>query len=292
MKTFLLRLVVSSLCLAPAISLQAQDPRTPISSLPYNITSPGSYYLTANLTATGTGKGITISADSVTLDLNGFVLTGSSGGVAGIKVPAAQKNILIRNGTIRSWTGGGINAANAANSVIQGIRLSNNSAPSPFSASNAALSVGNGSTVKDCVVTNNSNSNGIWVGSACSVRSCVARANADGAGIRVLDNCYVMENISDSNSIGITMGSGNRIESNSCTSNLNAGILVPSIATNNLVIRNSARNNYSNYNIAPGNRYGTIFNLTAANTSAVNGDSAPSTISTLVGFDPWANFAY
>src|ERR1700719_373122 len=250
MKTLLLRVLISGLCLGPTISLLAQDPRTPISSLPYKITAPGSYYLAANLDATGSGAGITISADNVTLDLNGFALVGGgSGSVAGINVPAAQKNILIRNGTVRGWTNGGISASNASNSVIQGIRLSNNTAPSTF-FNIAGLSVGNGSTVKDCFVANNSNSSGISVGSACSVSSCVARANSDGAGIRVMDSCYVVGNISDSNGTGITMGSGNRIDSNSCTSNASAGVLIPSGATNNLVIRNNVRGNNPNYPIA------------------------------------------
>jgi hypothetical protein len=282
-------MLVSGLCLGPIMSVLAQDPRTPISSLPYNITAPGSYYLTANLTATGSGAGITISADNVTLDLNGFALIGGgSGSVTGIKVPAAQKNILVRNGTVRGWTNGGINASNATNSVIQGIRLSNNSAPSTF-FNIAGLSVGNGSTVKDCFVANNSNSSGISVGNACSVSSCVARANSDGAGIRVMDNCSVVGNISDSNGTGITMGSGNRIDSNSCTFNSNAGVLIPSGATNNLVIRNNARGNNPNYTIAFGNRYGAIVNLTPSNSGAANGDAAPSTI---VSSDPWANFAH
>jgi hypothetical protein len=289
MKTLLLRVLISGLCLGPAISLLAQDPRMPISSLPFKITAQGSYYLTANLTATGSTAGITISADNVTLDLNGFSLVGGgSGSVAGINVPAAQKNILIRNGTVRGWTNGGINASNATNSVIQGIRLSNNTAPSTF-FNVAGLSIGNGSTVKDCLVANNANSHGISVGSACTVSGCVARANSVGVGIRVIDRCYVVGNISDSNGTGIVMGSGNRIESNGCTFNASAGILIPSGATNNLVIRNSARGNNPNYNIATSNRYGTIVNLTPGGSGAAFGDSAPSSI---ISTDPWANFAY
>jgi hypothetical protein len=289
MKTLLLRVLIFGFCLGPAISLLGQDPRTPISSLPYKITAQGSYYLTANLTATGSTSGITISADNVTLDLNGFALVGGgSGSVTGINVPAAQKNILIRNGTVRGWTNGGINASNATNSVIQGIRLSNNTASSTF-FNVAGLSVGNGSTVKDCVVDQNTNSHGISVGNACAVSGCVARANSAGVGIRALDSCYVVGNISDSNGTGIAVGSGNRIESNSCTSNASAGILIPSGATNNLVIRNSARANNPNYTIAGSNRYGTIVNLTPSGAGAANGDSAPTTITST---DPWANFAY
>jgi hypothetical protein len=292
MKTLLLRVLVSGLCLGPIISVHAQDPRTPISSLPYKITAPGSYYLTTNLTATGSGAGITISADNVTLDLNGFaIIGGGSGSVSGINVPAAQKNILIRNGTVRGWTNGGINASNATNSVIQGIRLSNNSAPSALFYQISGLSVGSGSTVKDCFVANNPNCHGISVGNACIVSGCVARANSNAAGIRVMDSCSVVGNISDSNGTGITMGSGNRIDSNSCTSNFNAGVLIPSGATNNLLIRNSARANNPNYNIAPGNLYGRIVDLTAGGTGAVFGNSAASTVG-LASTDPWANFAY
>ena len=305
MKILLLRLLISGVCLESAISLLAQHPRppispvpltpwvqdsrTPISSLPYTITAQGSYFLTANLIASGSGAGITISADNVTLDLNGFALVGGgAGSVAGINVPAVQKNILIRNGTVRGWTNGGINASNATNSEIQGIRLSNNTAQSAF-FNVAALSLGNGSTVKDCLVAHNTNSHGISVGSACTVTNCVVRANSAGDGILVVDDCYVVGNISDSNGTGIAAGSGNRIESNSCTFNTSAGILISSGSTNNLVIRNSARGNNPNYNIATSNRYGTIVNLTPGGAGAAFGDSAPSSITST---DPWANFAY
>src|ERR1035437_7172710 len=57
-------------------SLDQIDPRTPISSAPFIINSPGSYYLTTNLTAAASGYGITISANNVTVDLNGFTLQG------------------------------------------------------------------------------------------------------------------------------------------------------------------------------------------------------------------------
>jgi hypothetical protein len=289
MKMLLLRLLIAGVCVAPTVSLLAQDPRTPISSLPYTISAPGSYYLTANLTAAGSGGGITISADNVTLDLNGFALSGGgSGSVTGINVPSAQKNILIRNGTVRGWTNGGINASNATNSTIQGMRVSNNSASSTF-FNVAGLSIGTGSTVKDCLVANNVFSHGISVGSASSVNGCVARGNSSGVGIRAVDNCFLVGNVSDSNGTGIAVGSGNRIESNSCTFNASPGIQIPNGATNNLVIHNSARGNNPNYNLASGNRYGAIVNLTPSNSGSANGDAAPSTITST---DPWANFAY
>lgn len=288
MKTLLLRALLCGICSGSTTALMAQDPRTPISSLPYTITTQGSYYLTANLTAAGSGQGITISADNVTLDLNGFALVGGgSGQVAGINVPSAHKNIFIRNGTVRGWTNGGVNAGNATNSLVQGLRISNNTAMSAF-LNTAGLCIGSGSTVKDCFVAQNPNCHGIAAGRACLVTGCVVSGNS-AAGIRAGDNCYIISNVSDSNGSGITMGSGNRIESNNCTSNNGAGVLVPSGATNNVVARNSARNNFPNYNIATGNRYGTIANLTPGGTGAAFGDAAPTTIITS---DPWANFAY
>src|SRR3954469_21762838 len=60
-------------------TLTQVEPRTPISSLPLVITNSGSYYLTANLTGIVGTNGITITADNVTIDLNGFALNGVPG---------------------------------------------------------------------------------------------------------------------------------------------------------------------------------------------------------------------
>src|SRR5450432_171554 len=60
---------------APTMKSLAQiEPRTPISSVPFTIGAPGSYYLTTNLTTT-VSNAIVIAASGVTLDLNGFTLS-------------------------------------------------------------------------------------------------------------------------------------------------------------------------------------------------------------------------
>src|SRR4030095_6606576 len=56
-------------------TLDQLEPRTPISTLPFTISSPGSYYVTSNLTGVAGQHGITINADNVTLDLGGFERT-------------------------------------------------------------------------------------------------------------------------------------------------------------------------------------------------------------------------
>ncbi len=71
--------------------LDVVEPRIPISSLPFTISAGGSYYLTKSLSG---AQGITITATRVTLDLNGFSLTGPG---AGDRRPRA----LLANGPIR-----------------------------------------------------------------------------------------------------------------------------------------------------------------------------------------------
>ncbi len=82
-------------------SLDQIEARTPISALPFTIGTSGSYYLTKNLSVT-TGNAITINANSVTLDLNGFTIssTSSPANGAGILLSSGIHDITITNGHI------------------------------------------------------------------------------------------------------------------------------------------------------------------------------------------------
>ena len=61
------------------------EKRTPISSVPFTIYTPGSYYLTGNL-AVATGNAITVTVDQVTLDLNGFTISSTASPASGTAV--------------------------------------------------------------------------------------------------------------------------------------------------------------------------------------------------------------
>src|SRR5262245_28247040 len=63
-------------------TLQEVEPRTAISSLPYTINTPGSYYLTKDLTGLAAQNGIMINSSNVTLDLRGFSLVGVAGSLS------------------------------------------------------------------------------------------------------------------------------------------------------------------------------------------------------------------
>jgi hypothetical protein len=91
---------------APAPTMKSLDqiePRTPISSAPFTITQPGSYYLTTNLIG-GNFDVITIATNGVTLDLNGFTILSTFGPTTGtgILLNGGLRNITLANGFIQS----------------------------------------------------------------------------------------------------------------------------------------------------------------------------------------------
>ena len=84
---------------------------TKITSLPYTISNPGFYYLTGNLTYSGTGNGITVASDDVTFDLMGFRILGPGSNGSNIAINLydgtnGHRNVEVRNGTISGWWAG------------------------------------------------------------------------------------------------------------------------------------------------------------------------------------------
>lgn len=89
---------------APAMRTLLQiEPRTPISSAPFIISTPGSYYLTTNITSS-TGDAIDIAASGVTLDLNGFTISSTLDPANGIAIGfnTGVSDVAVLNGHIVS----------------------------------------------------------------------------------------------------------------------------------------------------------------------------------------------
>jgi hypothetical protein len=77
---------------APAMkTLDQIEPRAPISAAPCTIANAGSYYLTTNVSVTG-GDALTIAANDVTLDLNGFTISSTAASATGTGVLLAGSN--------------------------------------------------------------------------------------------------------------------------------------------------------------------------------------------------------
>lgn len=314
------------------------EKRTPISSLPFTIDTPGSYYLAGNLTGASAGNGITITVSNVTVDLMGHTLTGVAGSNNGIDGDSAAQNITIRNGNVVGWGSRGINIL-GAKTRVDAVTVANNG--------NAGMFVGNSAVVVECIAVGNAGAGiifnadgvvhrstarengsfGISTGFGSVVSHCTARANrgigilaganavvqacstsfntgnnlqlnnngivarcsassGEADGINVGSNTLVLENVCRLNiGAGIrAAGDRNRIEGNSVTGN-GFGVRAEPFITDNLVIKNSASSNTTNYSIGAGNRVGLL--VTPAASGAINGNTGGTSIS-----DPWANFAY
>lgn len=197
------------------------EPRRPISAATtpgdadsvYRITAPGSYYLTDRVLGAPGKCGIEISTSNVTIDLNGFDLTGGQGSLSGIATPVAGlSNIEIRNGSIRFWGASGIDLATSATRGCRlgALRCTNNGG--------AGILAGPACTITDCIAGNNAG-DGITTGIIAILIGCKAFANgADGfdAGAgSTLDACAAREN----QSAGFRVGAGSRIDG--CTATLN-----------------------------------------------------------------------
>jgi parallel beta-helix repeat protein len=195
-------------------------PSTPIVSLPYAITAPGSYYLTSSLTGVSGSDGITISANDVTLDLSGFTLLGVAGSGNGIhvtsgvtNVSAGSSNLVVRNGVLDSWGSAGVNAGSAFNAQFHNLRLFSNS---------FGLEAGNNCTVLDCTASDNT-SIGIYVQNGCAVKDCLASDNY--TGISTANDCTVLWCTANNNgSVGIGTGWNSTVKDSTAGNNGGDGI--------------------------------------------------------------------
>jgi len=221
-----------------ATALSAGDKRTPIASLPFTINQCGSYFLTGCLTGAAGQNGITIAADDVTLDLNGFALIGVPGSLDGINMAGFQDNVVIRNGHVRAWGESGIDARihvgrieriTATDNGAWGIENSFGGTFTSHIASCEALRngvlvassggiQGAGSTlITDCIASENTG-NGISVSTGSTVADCLAGSNTGGGIVGSLNCTVSSSSASTNNGIGIFINSGTI---KSCVANAN-----------------------------------------------------------------------
>jgi parallel beta-helix repeat protein len=149
-------------------TLEQIEPRTPISSLPFTITNPGSYFLTTNLTGVSGQNGVTVEANNVALDLRGFTLTGVPGSQSGIF--ASNYNYLtVENGTVSSWGGLGINADATSGGRFSQLAVISNNAD--------GLDPGHSAQMNHCVACQNAGNGFGGVDYDCTFDTCTANQN-------------------------------------------------------------------------------------------------------------------
>ena len=198
-------------------TLEQIEPRTPISSADYVISNSGSYYLTSNLTAAAGQNGITVDSDDVTIDLNGFTLTGS-GATSGHGIYQADtlRNLRVHNGNVVQWGGLGRSGvyADGKNNQFDHIQAATNY---------WGIWAGEGSTISDCSAPYNRN-DGIQTGPGATISACTASYNS-GDGLNAdwgstISDCSAYNNSGD----GLNADWGSTISDCSAYGNLNDGI--------------------------------------------------------------------
>ncbi len=182
----------------PASTRPLAEPRTPISSLPFTADAPGSYFLTGHLTMATPGDGITVTANDVTIDLNGFTLRGANKdafATAGVVAPSDIRNLTVKNGVVENFYNG-INGYSAYSSRIDHVTVR--------LYANIGIQISASSIVQDCIVDGGGTGGaGIFVNHRTVVRRCSVLANRY-SGITALtyalieDNQIVGNDISDS----------------------------------------------------------------------------------------------
>ncbi len=271
-------------------TLEQVEARTPISSLPYTISSSGSYYLTGDLTGVAASDGITIEASDVTLDLNGLSLIGIADTGTGIVLNATNK-VTILNGAVRSWRANGIDGVTPGVTVTDvrvwenngtGIQVGDMAQLTRVSAVANGLNgisvAGSGGIVSDCLSTNNSGMGIVAV--QADIRGCWVEFNQSD-GIRVSSDSTVSDNSVIANgsyvggsAVGVhAVFAGNRLEDNNVVGN---DVGVKADSGGNVIARNSARQNSTAYDVAAGNAMGPVVNVAGVGTDT----------------NPWSNISY
>ncbi len=159
---------------------------TPITSLPFTISTSGPYYLASNLTGTAGFDGIEVTVDNVLIDLNGHVLSGVAGSEDGVDAQT-QNRVTVRNGFVTGWGGHGVRIADHGNvvgvvtsfNVLDGIRCLHGARISRCSSESNLNGVRISSGIIENTVVSRSAIDGFSIGSssdeASLVRDCVSR---------------------------------------------------------------------------------------------------------------------
>ncbi|MFL6530242.1 MAG: hypothetical protein ACJ8KX_07205 [Chthoniobacterales bacterium] len=181
------------------------------------ISTPGSYYLTGNITGVSGKNGILVNNNNVTIDLNGFVLNGVSGSLAGISDGGSNHgNATVRNGGILNWSGAGIDLGASFDSRIEHLIVTNNGG--------IGMKMSDACALRDCVARDNIGDN-IVTGFNANLTHCTAVGSQNGYGINlqgVATDCVANFN----KSVGIIAGNNSTISNCAAASNIGGGIYV------------------------------------------------------------------
>ena len=185
------------------VAAEAQAKVTFITSVPYTITTPGTYQVQQDLILTGVvasvdNSAIGIESSNVRLNLNGFELSNQSNAVVGIAFLSGLTNVTVQNGAITGFeTGVGVESGQQCQLLNLNINLTSNTGI--FLASGKGNQGTNGNTIRNCTVT------------GCPIAIELQYENSD-----LIKNCFIVNP-----SVGVNSVFGNNVIRNCTFSNTN-----------------------------------------------------------------------
>lgn len=243
------------------------------------LSSSGNYFLTTNLTATGSC--LVIGADNVAIDLKGKTITGGGSDAGITDSGVARDDVIIANGKITNFANG-VDLAASGHAIITNLTVSNNSS--------------NGIFIKGCCntlssITANSNGGaGIYVNSDDSNFTDIQASGNTGPGLDATECCNTVigSTLSNNTGGGVNIGDGDdfviasKVENNSSngvvisggtdgvvTSTItgNSGDGVNLSSSDNMVTESTVSKNTAD-GIDLGGTYGIISGVTAQSNGA------------------------
>jgi parallel beta-helix repeat protein len=198
------------------------------------ISQPGNYYLTGNIAVVSGKNGIEVTGSYVTIDMNGFQISGAPSGVSGIYIPAAQ-HCTVKNGSFPSGGGDGIYCAARDSTFVNltfsngynGIDLENDGGVVKGCAALSSTSDGFHTVLPNTVFiecsAHRNGANGFSSSSDCTMSNCIANFNT-GTGISVgnsssLTNCTAKAN----NQYGFSIGGTSSVTGCTAVANVSGG---------------------------------------------------------------------
>ena len=264
---------------APAPTQPQVEPRSPIPPVGWNgtfpivISQPGSYFLTGNLTVTtGNPSAIQIAASDVSIDLDGFALSGSNTGYDGIAVSGVRTRLTVRNGNLHDWSNAGIDFAAsptdyATQSDIEDLQVS---------TGNVGIWVNSGTTVRRVSVENEGtgisldDTGNVYAGGL--IEDCTASKNFHGILVNA-NNVTVRNCAVDSNtSIGVLVEKAFDVVEDTTIQGTATGVLLD-VASSKATVTHNIFSNTTNW----------VTNSGSSNNRVGTSDA------TLLGTQPWSN---
>ena len=198
----------------PRIAINATNTPGDADSV-FRITAPGSYYLTGNIQGAAAKSGIEITTNGVSIDLNGFAVLGVFTSLDAIVVVGSRNDIAVSNGSVRGWSGHGLNLSSANGSRVSDVCASANGGDGIHTGATAVLT--------SCSANSNTG-NGITAGTGCTLTGCACGENG-GYGLSASSGSTITGCSSHDNAgSGIAAGTGSTVTGSSAYQNGDNGI--------------------------------------------------------------------